>query len=73
MSWLKIVAGRIDSLGDRVHKCYTNKWMRIAIDKVVDMMAGEKLSPECSEQDVCDRKPECNRNVKVRFFHLAVA
>lgn len=64
MSWLKIVACRIDSLDERVHKSYKSKWMQLAIDEVVDIMATERLC--VNKEDVGHRKCTYRNNVQVR-------
>jgi len=65
MSWLKIVAHRIDSLDGRVDTMYTNKWMQIAIDKVDDMMTEKKLMSNCCKKDLRRRKLLRNKSVQV--------
>jgi len=65
MSWLKIVARRIDSLDGRVDSLYKNKWIQIAIDKVVDAMTGKKLLSDFSKKDLSHGKLLCNKSVQV--------
>jgi len=65
MSWLKIVARRIDSLDGRVDTIYKNKWMQIAIDRVVDVMTEKKLMSDYCKKDLSHRKLLCNKNVQV--------
>eukprot|EP00102_Acyrthosiphon_pisum_P010427 XP_008178733.1 PREDICTED: uncharacterized protein LOC100574056 isoform X2 [Acyrthosiphon pisum] len=65
MSWLKIVARRIDSLDERVDTMYKNKWMQIAIDKVVDVMTEKKLMSDFYKKDLSHRKLLCNKSVQV--------
>ncbi|XP_060877032.1 uncharacterized protein LOC132949925 [Metopolophium dirhodum] len=65
MSWLKIVARRIDSLDGRVDTIFKNKWMQIAIDKVVDVMTEKKLMSDFYKKDLSHRKLLCNKSVQV--------
>lgn len=65
VSWLKIVAGRIDSLDGRVSQFHKNKWMRVAIDRVVDDKAAKRSSNVFSENDTSRRKSTCKKNSKV--------
>jgi len=67
MSWLKIVARRIDSLDGRVDTLYKNKLMQIAIDKVVDVMMEKKLLSDLSKKDLSHRKLLCHKSVQVMF------
>lgn len=67
MSWLKIVAHRIDSLDGRVDTMYENKWMQIAIDKVVDVMTEKQLMSDFYKKDLSHRKLLCNKSVQVKF------
>ncbi|XP_026807694.1 uncharacterized protein MAL8P1.12-like [Rhopalosiphum maidis] len=65
MSWLKIVARRVDSLDGRVDTLYKNKLMQIAIDKVVDAMMEKKLLSDLSKKDLSHKKLLCNKSVQV--------
>ncbi|KAE9537353.1 hypothetical protein AGLY_006376 [Aphis glycines] len=65
MSWLKIVARRIDSLDGRVDTLYKNKLMQIAIDKVIDVMMEKKLLSDLSKKDLSYRKLLCHKSVQV--------